>query len=423
MGSNQDGVAIAAEIDVRNRSLGIREKLPVNGLMEYWYPAMVANKVGTTKPASLKIGGKTIVLFRDTNGEVVAIDNLCTHRGAYMSHGRSHFKGTLSCPYHGWTFNAKGELLAVLGEGPESDVPGSRGTAIRSYPTKTLMGVVFVWMGEWEPAPPEQDIPPELFDDKKYLVMVGERVWHANWRPGIENYSDAHVYYVHRNSLEVLFQAPAGLLTILHSGPNRPELTRVNDRALVFKPGISTVLNYADRTSGDKARDEVGRNMTERPLQDVYPKLQGQKFPLTNWRMRLARIAGVWRGIAKPMPNLHPPGTEWASGLHLPCIVRVDYRRLMFTRYEVPIDENQTNNFYFFAVRRRGPLNTLFWKAYFALYFRWKMIVNFSEQDAQMAAITDYSAPERLTGTDKFLREWRRLIIDCARKPTGKATE
>lgn len=137
--------------------------------------------------------------------------------------------------------------------------------------------------------------------------------------------------------------------------------------------------------------------------------------------MTLARLAGWWRGLAKPLPTMHPPGTEWGTGPHLPCIMRVDYRRIMFTRFEVPIDEHRTNNFYFFAVRRRGALNTLFWKTYFRVWLRWNMIMNFSEQDARMAEITDYDAPERLAPTDRFLREWRRLIVDCGRRLPGAA--
>lgn len=297
MGSNQDADALAAAAATSGalgapetqgatrprNAAGIRDRLPKLGLTEYWYPALMADKVGRRKPASVTITGRTVVFFRDERDQVAAIDNICTHRGAFMSHGTSHFKGTLTCPYHGWTFNAQGTLLAVLGEGPESELPGARGTAIRTYPTRTYQGVVFVWMGEGEPAPPEHDIPPELIDDGKYVVLTGERVWNANWRPGIENYSDAHVYYVHRNSLEMLFQAPAGLPALAHSGPHRPDIMRVENRSRSFKLGVSTVLNYADRAAGEKARDEAGQKAMARPFQDTYPALGGAKFPATDW--------------------------------------------------------------------------------------------------------------------------------------------
>jgi hypothetical protein len=110
-------------------------------------------------------------------------------------------------------------------------------------------------------------------------------------------------------------------------------------------------------------------------------------------------------------------GTEWSTGVHLPGIVRVDYRRLTFTRFEVPIDEGHTNNFYFLAVRRLNLLNQLFWRAYIAIYYRWKMVSNFSSQDGLMAEITDYTTPERLSPSDRFPHEWRRFVVECARAP------
>jgi len=423
MGSNRDGDAILADGAKRLRSLSVRERIPELGLTEYWYPALRASKVGKSRPTSLTIVGQTVVFFRDSAGEVVAIANVCPHRGAYLSQGQTHFKGTLTCPYHGWTFDGQGNCLAVLGEGPDSKIPGAHGTKVRNYPTRTLMGVVFVWMGEGDAAPIEHDVPPELFEPERYLVMSGERVWNANWRPSIENFSDAHVYYVHRNSLEMLTQAPPGLLALAHSGPERPELMRINDRALAFDPGASTVLNYVDRAAGDAARDAAGQHAMQREFQDTYAVLGGAKWPPTRSRWLLSRLCGVFRRIVKPTPPMTQAGTEWGTGVHLPCIIRVDYRRIMFTRFEVPMDAGRTNNFYFIAVRRGNALNRLFWRSYFLLYYRWKMIENFSAQDAHMAEITDYAAPERLTPTDRFPREWRRFVLECARQSPRPAKE
>ena len=117
----------------KERPLGTRERIPAIGLKEYWYPALPAKKVGRKKPVEIKLLGERVVFFRDERDEVVAVHGTCTHRGAALSYGRTHFKGTLTCPYHGWTFDGKGTLVAVLGEGPASTLPGSKGTKIRSY--------------------------------------------------------------------------------------------------------------------------------------------------------------------------------------------------------------------------------------------------------------------------------------------------
>ena len=51
----------------------------------------------------------------------------------------------------------------------------------------------------------------------------------------------------------------------------------------------------------------------------------------------------------------------------------------------------------------------------FKLYFRWKMTQNFAGQDALVTEISDYAAPERLSPTDLFLREWRRFVLEYGR--------
>lgn len=391
----------------KERPLGTRERIPAIGLKEYWYPALPAKKVGRKKPVEVKLLGERVVFFRDERDQVVAVHGTCTHRGAALSYGRTHFKGTLTCPYHGWTFDGKGTLVAVLGEGPDSALPGSKGTKIRSYPTQTIKGTVFVWMGDGPAVPPEEDLPFELFDPN-IIVMTGQHVWKANWRPGIENFTDAHVYYVHRNSLEVLMQSTAALLTILHQGPSRPQFHVVNERFLCFKPGEASVLDYMDRAKDD------AKPITRRDFQDVYPGLGGAKWPLTRWRLYFSKVCGVFRGMFKPTGPLSR-NPEWTSGSHLPGTLHIDYHRWTYTRYQTPIDEKTTNNFFFCSWRGHTAWQRFFWPLYFHLFFRWKMIINFSAQDALMAEITDYSAPERMSQSDLFPREWRRFVVEYGR--------
>lgn len=399
-----------SDVDGRRKEkpLGTRERIPAIGLKEYWYPALPAKKVGRKKPVEVKLLGEKLVFFRDDNDEVVALHHTCSHRGASLAYGNIHFKGKLTCPYHGWTFDGKGNLLAVLGEGPESSLPGSKGTKMRNYPTRTIKGTVFVWMGDGPAVAPEEDLPYELFDPN-IVVMTGVHVWKANWRPGIENFTDSHVYYVHRNSLEVLLQSPAALLTILHQGPTRPQFHVVNERFLTFKPGATSVLDYMDR-----AKDEEKKEITKRDFQDVYPALGGAKWPLGRWRLYLSNLCGFFRNMFKPTGPLSK-NPEWTSGAHLPGTLHIDYHRWTYCRYQVPIDEHSTNNYFFCSWRGDTAWQRFFWPLYFHLFFRWKMIMNFSAQDGLMAEITDYSAPERMSPSDLFPREWRRFVLEYGR--------
>ncbi len=219
----------------------------------------------------------------------------------------------------------------------------------------------------------------------------------------------------------MLTRPTAPLAALVHSGPVRPAVMRVNNRSLVYDPRTATGLTYMGPTANQAgAGDAKSQPPKQRPFQHTYPALGGQKWPPTRMRLHFSRICGFFRGLLPPSPPMTEAGTEWSTGVHLPCTVRVDYRRLTFTRCEVPIDEGHTNNFYFFAVRRVNLLNELFWRAYIGVYYRWKMVENFSGQDGLMAEITDYTTPERLSPTDKFPHEWRRLVVECARTPGQK---
>ena len=112
----------------------------------------------SSSPVHLKLLGEDLVFFRGADGQVAALANACPHRGGFLSDGDCHYKGTVACPYHGWVFDADGECIAVLSEGPESRIPGN--VHARKYPTRTLKDLVFVWMGKDEPVQIEEDVPP-----------------------------------------------------------------------------------------------------------------------------------------------------------------------------------------------------------------------------------------------------------------------
>jgi len=150
----------------------IRHLIPKLGLRNYWYPAIADRSVGARKPVKVSLLGEELCLFRGANGAVAAIQDVCPHRGARLSEGDCHYRGTVACPYHGWVFDESGKNVAVLSEGPDSGVCGKPGSEAKVYPTHTLKGLVFVWMGDGEAAPIEEDVPEEFFDPDA-LVQVG----------------------------------------------------------------------------------------------------------------------------------------------------------------------------------------------------------------------------------------------------------
>ncbi|MDI3420105.1 benzoate 1,2-dioxygenase large subunit [Streptomyces luteolus] len=59
------------------------------------------------------IGRQPVVISRDKQGELHALINACSHRGAMLCRRKTDNRTTFTCPFHGWTFNNTGKLLKV----------------------------------------------------------------------------------------------------------------------------------------------------------------------------------------------------------------------------------------------------------------------------------------------------------------------
>ena len=178
-----------------------RDVLPPLGFREYWYPALPLKMVGK-HPRTWTMLGTDLVFFRGAQkGTVAAIDPMCIHRNASLTQGDSHWPGTITCPYHGWTYNEQGQVVACLNEGPNSTIPETR-PRTRIYPTQIHKGMIFVWMGEGIPAPIEEDVPPELIRPE-IPVKFHIDYWFGDWRASAENGQDGHASYLLRNSFRM----------------------------------------------------------------------------------------------------------------------------------------------------------------------------------------------------------------------------
>ena len=384
-----------------------RQLVPPLGLKEYWYPALPARRVKSSKPLFWQMLGEELALFRDANGDIAAVSDVCPHRGASMARGDCFYKGTISCPYHGATFDASGECTAFLPEGPDSKMPGQ--LKIRTYPTRTLRGWVFIWMGEGEPAPIEEDVPPELFDEKSSIFLTTYTYWPCNWMLAIENQNDSHNgMYVHRNSLMQLMMYRGRSRT-----PLGPRSKLILDRALT--PLMKNQNYYANKETGKE------------PLQLFYPGIKDY-WPIGNWRTAVwalfkpwyKLVYNKWRLSPKRYPYTAPE--EWAadvgvSAWHLPCMVRVNFGVFAFTRSAVPVSANLSRVVYFHH-RKRAPfgwLGELWQRAWFFAYFNYWLHYNFSGADGTVAAPCRYWTEENLSSTDSHLVMLRKLVTERSR--------
>jgi phenylpropionate dioxygenase-like ring-hydroxylating dioxygenase large terminal subunit len=62
------------------------------------------------------IAGAAVLLVRGDDGEVRAFRNACRHRGAPVVRGEGGTARLLSCQFHGWTYDLRGDLVRVPDE-------------------------------------------------------------------------------------------------------------------------------------------------------------------------------------------------------------------------------------------------------------------------------------------------------------------
>ena len=106
-----------------------------------WYAAAWSEEVGQRQPLARTVIGESLVLFREPDGAVAALEDRCAHRSMPLSLGRIADGGRLVCPYHGLAYDGSGTCVHVPGQ----DDPGR--IRIRSYPVEERAGLAFVWMG------------------------------------------------------------------------------------------------------------------------------------------------------------------------------------------------------------------------------------------------------------------------------------
>ena len=140
------------------------------------------------------------LLFKRVDGKVYAIEDRCLHRGvAFSVRPECYTKNTISCWYHGFTYDVRdGKLVAIITD-PESPLVGR--AQIKAYRVEERKNMVFAYIGDGEPHDLALDLQPGFLDDNLAVYPNGENeIIKSNWRLAAENGVDASHVYIHRNS-------------------------------------------------------------------------------------------------------------------------------------------------------------------------------------------------------------------------------
>ncbi len=347
------------------------------GLQNYWYPVIWSSEVGRS-PSAVRVCGHDIMVQRDEHGVVHALHDRCLHRGVKLSQGTEEFPGTVSCPYHGWTFRLDdGELVAVITDGPDSPMCGK--VAVQTYAAEEAVGLVWVFIGDRDPHPLSEQLPEELVDPPDFAVGGRIEDRDGDWRLYAENgFDEGHAKYLHRTSYWRLFKVMPTWNKI-HIQREGRWIYRIEDERYWeadFGPGLGVWSNH--------------RWWKLKPKQT-----QG-------------KMLGNTGGSKKNDPYISSRDFPGFASLAVPGMLRIAYPQFIHYEFYVPIEEGRTKYVGVMVQFKTGMAKRAFYLKYLA-GIRWLFHGNFSSQDHWMVAETD-APPERLYRPDASLIEWRRLV-------------
>ncbi|MBI4781783.1 MAG: aromatic ring-hydroxylating dioxygenase subunit alpha [Oscillatoriophycideae cyanobacterium NC_groundwater_1537_Pr4_S-0.65um_50_18] len=198
-----------------------------HALAPFWYPVAFSSEITTEKPYGTRLLDERVVLYRLSDGAIVAARDICLHRGVPLSIGRLD-GDELVCAYHGIRYNKEGRCVCIPAY-TESTIPSR--LRLKTFPVMERYGLVWIRLVD------NGDVPfPDLseWDDPDYLCVLPDSVeMNASAGRQMEGFLDvSHFAFVHTASF--------GSSDNAQVPPYPVELTPAGFRA----DYVSTVSNY-----------------------------------------------------------------------------------------------------------------------------------------------------------------------------------
>jgi vanillate O-demethylase monooxygenase subunit len=142
------------------------------------------------------ICGKHVVMYRQSDGKVCALEDACWHRLVPLSKGRLD-GDTVVCGYHGLKYNAQGRCTYM----PSQDTINPS-ACVRSYPVVERHRFIWLWMGD--PALADPALVPDMhWNDDPAWAGDGKTIHvKCDYRLVVDNLMDlTHETFVHGSSI------------------------------------------------------------------------------------------------------------------------------------------------------------------------------------------------------------------------------
>jgi phenylpropionate dioxygenase-like ring-hydroxylating dioxygenase large terminal subunit len=236
-------------------------------MLDHWHPVCLSPRL-KDKPVGLELAGQKICLFRDSKGQVAAIDNACPHRRLKLSYGKV-VGDRIQCKYHGWEFDACGQ-----GESPGTP---KMHTCTTHYAVREEHGCI------WVKSPNSMPDFPEINKDEFFHIGNFEHVVPAPLELTIDNFTEIeHSGTVHEtfgydldrmHEVKVRYECTDDSVRVINEGPTK-----------TLKPFLRTVLGIR---KGDTFHDDWTTYFS--PIYSVYDHWwtspDGEREARIRWRL------------------------------------------------------------------------------------------------------------------------------------------
>jgi len=161
-----------------------------------WYIVLDSSEV-KDKPVGVTRMGEKLVFWRQNDGKVTCMVDLCPHLGAQLSQGKI-CEDALACPFHGLEYDPSGQCRYVPSLGKNGVVP--KALKVSTYPTYEAHRMIWIWWGEDQP----NLKPPEFYEDidGSFSFIKFRQHWGVHYSRMVENQLDVmHLPFVHYNTI------------------------------------------------------------------------------------------------------------------------------------------------------------------------------------------------------------------------------
>jgi phenylpropionate dioxygenase-like ring-hydroxylating dioxygenase large terminal subunit len=194
-------------------------------LQNTWYMAAFDYELNHTLLAR-RIADVPIVLWRNEDGSISALHDVCPHRFLPLSKG-TRIGDEVQCWYHGLRFNSAGKCTAIPGQ---ETIP--KAAKVKTYPLVEQHGCAWVWLGD--PALADESLIPNYFyhNSDEWVDMGHSMLFvDGHCQLVVDNLLDlTHIATVHAQTVgndeqttaEVTTTADDGSVTVARWIPDQP---------------------------------------------------------------------------------------------------------------------------------------------------------------------------------------------------------